>query len=513
MQVLYRKYRPRLFAEVVGQGHITRTLKNAVDLEKPAHAYLFIGTRGVGKTTLARIMARSVNCQEAKNGEACLQCRNCLLFENGGFMDLIEIDAASNTGVDNIRELIDHVRFQPVLGKYKICIIDEVHMLSKGAFNALLKTLEEPPPHIIFILATTELQKVPATIISRTQRFDFNKLSHSEIVNQLEFVLKSENSSLDKAIINAIAKRAEGGMRDALGLLDKVMSLGPNPTSLEAGLLLGLTDESVSEELFKLITNGDSLGVSNFIEGQVSLGADFLILNRNFLEFLREKLQKLVEAKAEHISLNTGELLFVIRLFLRSYKEFSQSPSPEFPMLLAAIEASLKFRRETVVNTPNVGIVDKKGVEEDNTNTSTETVTKQGGLIDTTEKYSQKDINEPHFSKPLDTVTESELLPIWNSICLAVKAVNGPLGTLIKNSPVLEVIDGTVVLEVKYHFHKEHLESIKNQSIVAEAIFSIIGKKLRVRARIVKTGNHEDQIESKNGFSDVLKVFGGELVE
>ncbi|MCX6797133.1 MAG: DNA polymerase III subunit gamma/tau, partial [Candidatus Doudnabacteria bacterium] len=181
MAVLYRKYRPQIFADVVNQKYIIQTLKNQVALGQISHAYLFTGSRGVGKTTVARIMAKAVNCLSKKGGEPCDVCEICKQVTAGNFLDLIEIDAASNTGVDNIRELIEHIKFSPSAGKYKVFIIDEVHMLSKGAFNALLKTLEEPPEHAIFILATTEAGKVPATIISRTQKFDFKALSEADI--------------------------------------------------------------------------------------------------------------------------------------------------------------------------------------------------------------------------------------------------------------------------------------------------------------------------------------------
>ncbi len=227
-QALYRKYRPQTFSDVVGQEHITTVLKNELRDGTTVHAYLFTGTRGTGKTTCAKILANAVNCPNNKEGDPCLECESCKLFLNGENTDIVEIDAASNNGVDNIRELREIIGFTPVQSKYRVYIIDEVHMLSIGAFNALLKTLEEPPEHAIFILATTEVHKLPATILSRCQRFDFRRIDSQKICERLQYIAKLEGLTLTDDAATLIASAADGGMRDALSILDLCASSSKN---------------------------------------------------------------------------------------------------------------------------------------------------------------------------------------------------------------------------------------------------------------------------------------------
>jgi DNA polymerase III subunit gamma/tau len=230
-QALYRKYRPKEWDQVVGQDHVVTTLKNAIAADRVAHAYLFAGSRGTGKTTLARLLAKSVNClnpDPAKRPDN--ECENCKAVNENRFLDLIEIDAASNTSVDDVRDLRDKINFSPSQGKYKIYIIDEVHMLSTAAFNALLKTLEEPPPHAIFVLATTEIHKIPATVLSRCQRHEFRRVPVDEIVKQLKTILKAEKIQADDDVLIQIARQSAGGMRDAISLLDQLSSTGDKIT-------------------------------------------------------------------------------------------------------------------------------------------------------------------------------------------------------------------------------------------------------------------------------------------
>lgn len=219
-QALYRKYRPATFSDVIGQEHITETLKNELSEGKTVHAYLFTGTRGTGKTSCAKILAKAVNCLNQKGGDPCLECESCLSIANGENTDIVEIDAASNNGVDNIRELRDLLSFAPSSSKYRVFIIDEVHMLSPGAFNALLKTLEEPPEHVVFILATTEVHKIPATILSRCQRFDFRRIDNEKICQRIQYIAEKEGLTVSNDAATLIASAADGGMRDALSILD-----------------------------------------------------------------------------------------------------------------------------------------------------------------------------------------------------------------------------------------------------------------------------------------------------
>ena len=257
---LYRKYRPRNFRDVIGQDHIVRTLTNQITSSRVSHAYLFCGTRGTGKTSVAKIFAQVVNCENADQGESCGACRACLEIQAGRSMNIIEIDAASNNGVDNIREIREEVRYAPTQGKYKVYIIDEVHMLSTGAFNALLKTLEEPPSHVIFILATTDPQKIPVTILSRCQRFDFRRITTRDITKRLEYYMELEEIEVEHAAVEYISYLADGGMRDALSVLDQCISFYFNEiiTLSKVLQLLGAVDKSVFFELTTAVINKDS---------------------------------------------------------------------------------------------------------------------------------------------------------------------------------------------------------------------------------------------------------------
>ncbi len=242
--VTARKFRPRTFSQIVGQPHIVRTLTNAIVKKRIGHAYLFSGTRGVGKTTTARILAKALNCANGPTPEPCLECENCKEIEAGSSMDVIEIDGASNTGIDNIRELRENAQFTPSKSTYKIYIIDEVHQISKAAFNALLKTLEEPPPHVKFIFATTELVKVPETILSRCQSFEYRSISVKDISDQLKMIAEHENINITAGAIELLSRRAAGSMRDAQSLFDQAAAYGGGSvTEEDIKLILGMVDK------------------------------------------------------------------------------------------------------------------------------------------------------------------------------------------------------------------------------------------------------------------------------
>ena len=256
-QVLYRKWRSPTFSDVVGQDHVTTTLRRALAAGRLSHAYLFTGPRGTGKTSCARILAKAVNCQTPKEGEPCNACELCLGIDNGSILDVIEIDAASNNGVDNIRDLREETNFTPSQGKYRVYIIDEVHMLSTGAFNALLKTLEEPPSYVMFILATTEVHKLPATVLSRCQRFDFHRLSAESIAKHLLFIAEKENLALEEGAAMLLARVADGAMRDALSLLDRCRVEGETITTQAVAKCIGMADRRYLFELAEAVLQCD----------------------------------------------------------------------------------------------------------------------------------------------------------------------------------------------------------------------------------------------------------------
>ena len=339
-KALYRTYRPSTFDEVAGQEHIVKTLKNALATGKLAHAYLFAGPRGTGKTTMAKLLAKALNCDEGI-GHQCNECKNCKAIIDGTHPDVLELDAASNNGVDEIRDLIDKVKYGTILGRYKVYIIDEVHMLSTGAFNALLKTLEEPPEHVIFILATTEPHKILPTILSRCQRYDFTKLSDKDIKNRLKAVLENEGVVYNEEAIDIIISLADGGMRDALSILDQVLAYSNNKLETQDILdIFALESKDEKLALLNSIINKDVSDVLARINRYVSLGTDIkrltddllLILkdiliyqssrNISCLEVLNEE-----EAKAFFKYLDIDETMKMIDIIMSAQKDFKNVSS------------------------------------------------------------------------------------------------------------------------------------------------------------------------------------------
>lgn len=290
-QALYRKYRSQTFGQLVGQQVVARTLRQAVEQEKISHAYLFSGPRGTGKTSVAKIFAKAMNCPNQVNGEPCNDCYICESITNGSLEDVIEIDAASNNGVDEIRDIRDKAKYAPTRARVKVYIIDEVHMLSSGAFNALLKTLEEPPAHVVFILATTEPHKIPATIISRTQRFDFRRITPEDIVKRMRFILDDKKITYDDAALKVIAKAAEGGMRDALSILDQVLSFGDNHVTTEDALdVTGGVTTAVLGKYLAAVLAKDHAQALKMIEDLLAAGKDAGRLIEDLIEYLRDLL-------------------------------------------------------------------------------------------------------------------------------------------------------------------------------------------------------------------------------
>jgi len=300
---LYRKFRPQGFEEVKGQEHIVTTLKNQIKAGRIGHAYLFCGTRGTGKTTIAKIFAKAVNCENPADGSPCGECALCRAISSGASMNVIEIDAASNNGVDNIREIVDEVSYSPAEGKYKVYIIDEVHMLSIGAFNALLKTLEEPPSYVIFILATTEVHKIPITILSRCQRYDFKRITIDTIASRLQELMGIEEIEVEEKALRYIAKTADGSMRDALSLLDQCIAFhfGETLTYDKALEVLGAVDTSIFGRLFELVLAMDVTGCIELLEEIVIQGRELSQFVTDFTWYLRNLLLALSSEDIEDV--------------------------------------------------------------------------------------------------------------------------------------------------------------------------------------------------------------------
>ncbi|WP_099224011.1 DNA polymerase III subunit gamma/tau [Listeria costaricensis] len=288
-QALYRVFRPQSFEDVVGQSHVTKTLQNAITQNKTSHAYLFSGPRGTGKTSAAKIFAKAINCEHSTNGEPCNECEICQGITDGSIPDVLEIDAASNNGVEEIRDIREKVKYAPTVAKYKVYIIDEVHMLSTGAFNALLKTLEEPPKHVIFILATTEPHKLPLTIISRVQRFDFKRITTQDIIGRMAYILDEEKIAYDEKALMIVARAAEGGMRDALSLLDQVISYGSEEVTIADALeITGSVAQNLLTSLVDSVMTQDAAKALETLSALLSEGKDPVRLVEDLLVFFRD---------------------------------------------------------------------------------------------------------------------------------------------------------------------------------------------------------------------------------
>ena len=339
-KALYRTYRPQTFEEVAGQKHIVKTLKNALTTNKIAHAYLFCGPRGTGKTTMAKLFAKALNCQEGI-GHICNKCSDCVEITNGSHPDVIEIDAASNNGVEQVRDLIDKINYLPIEGKYKVYIIDEVHMMTTSAFNALLKTIEEPPAHVIFILATTEPHNILPTILSRCQRYDFTKVSDADIEERIVEILEKENITYDKDAVRAIIALADGGVRDALSILDQVLAFSGNTLNVEdVYSLFGLASKEDKIDFIKFIANGDVTRALARINAFAEGGIDLKRLTAELLEMLKDvlilkktksqdELTVLSEDEAEDLStvLSMKQVNEMIGAFLRAQIDFKTAPN------------------------------------------------------------------------------------------------------------------------------------------------------------------------------------------
>ncbi len=473
--VLYRKYRAQVFDEIIGQEHITKILKNAVKDSQLSHAFLFVGSRGTGKTSTARILAKAVNCiKPKKDGNPCNECENCLAISNGTFMDLIEIDAASNRGIDQIRELKERIEFAPSKGKFKIYIIDEVHMLTTEAFNALLKTLEEPPEHVIFILATTDVHKLPATILSRCQRYDFRLGNEQEIRSTLEEILKKEKIKVQEKGLDIIVRNARGSYRDALSLLDVVInsqSNGKDPKKItieEVRAVLGIPEVYMVNDLLSSLIKGDSKQALNCIRELEEKGSNLAQFTNFTLEVLREVLVSKISGEdikeytfAKELSLK--EILFLIKEFLNVERELKNTTNQIliFQMLIPTF-----LKEENEVKTPPKVIQVKS------------TVVKSGTIVEGRSE-SVEVINTDVINLCIDDVQKS-----WKSIVNSIKPLNTTLFAFLDSSKPTSVEQNVLNIEVPFKFYKDQIDAPKSRELIGEILFETLGTHCKINCSV-----------------------------
>jgi DNA polymerase-3 subunit gamma/tau len=521
-QALYRKWRPGLWDQVVGQEHIVQTLQNAIRSDRVGHAYLFAGPRGTGKTTMARLLAKGVNClDEDPTHRPCNHCQNCLGVNNANFLDLIEIDAASNTSVDDVRDLRDKINFSPSQGKYKVYIIDEVHMLSTAAFNALLKTLEEPPAHAIFILATTEVHKIPATVLSRCQRHEFRRIPVNDIVAYLEQIIKGENLHADADALTLIARQSTGCMRDAISLLDQLSSSGENITLAMTQTVLGTATHQSVFELINAILDGNTAVGLNSIHNALDSGSDPRQYARQVVEYLRsimlvqmgsaDQVDSTAEQRlqmAEHARrFERSRLLNTLRLFNNAVTENRGTWQPSLLLELAMAEAI----EQPVINTQPVHEIHPSTP----VNVHSSPVAHTPPLVKQTPEPARV-VHEPVTPPPAAAPTPSsppsrtgeisldDISKAWGQIKAALKKRSPQTEALLNSCKPVAIKSGTLILGFASDVVKSKMESNDNKDLTSQVISQVMGINLPVQCIITGSKAAIDPVD--------LGIEGGGLV-
>ena len=475
---LYRKYRPKDFSEIAGESDIVKTLKNSLDNNRISHAYLFSGPRGVGKTTSARLIAKGVNC--LKNGissSPCNECENCREVDNGSFIDLIEIDAASNRGIDEIRELKDKINYQPSKGRKKIYIIDEVHMLTKEAFNALLKTLEEPPEHVIFILATTEPDKILPTIISRCQRYDFQSLTYAEITNKLSEICKNENIEIDEGSLGLIYESSGGSMRDAISILERVIItyLGEKIDEEKCSKVIGVTSKALLKEFFEIVKN------QKISEGAVFL--DKLWLESLDIEKFFKDFGKYIKNLVLAGETDAEEGLNIIGNIFDSLNKFKNEEDKRL-LGYVVLNSIIKKRREKEV------IVEKQVVYKEPVKQVQETKTENNNIEE-------------------NKITIEEIKNKWADIVRSAKNEKMTFSAFLMDAVPYKVEDN--VLFIKFNsnlFAKEQMETEYYNNIFEDVVERIVNSKIKVKYIFKENKNEKSKVE--NDFTTQLMTYFSE---
>lgn len=535
-----RKYRPQFFSDVIGQDTTVRILQTSIAKGKPGHAYLFTGSRGIGKTTLARLFAKAITCSKNTDGEPCGKCEHCLLMTDNRSLDIMEIDAASNTGVDNIRELRETVKFPPALAPYKIYIIDEAHMLSIGAWNALLKTLEEPPAHVIFIFATTNPKKVPDTIISRCQRFDLGRFSVSAIASKLGKIAKEEKIAIDEEALLLIASASEGGMRDAESLFNQVATLSGKKsiTSEEVTLLLGLTGRDVVLSFFQTLMREGLLPSLLFVRTLTEKGVNITDFLDTTLDILR--LLLLVRAGVEEKnsafntltqeerkvlfilgkSLSLEKIITLIESFQIAARDAKNAPLPELALEIAIAKEAP--REETPI-TPltNTNESEKKN---DTPPTPKPPMPEPPKPSSTPTPPSKPSLDIPVVSEALTPSPKKEEIAFisldtvqskWQNILREAIRLNASLALGLTNCFVSNIAGNRITLTVSFAFHRDQLMKQENRLTLEKAFDTILGSVPEIT--VIVAGSEKEsaavtQSTDEPLLSKAMEMLGGTLV-
>lgn len=564
-QTLYRKYRPRKFSEIIGQQHIIQTLSNAIKHNRIGQAYLFTGPRGTGKTTIARIFAKAVNCLsrpprlvEADRSDAkadrrfepCNQCAVCQNINEGRSLDIIEIDAASNTGVDNIRELRETVKLPPTQAKYKVYIIDEVHMLSTGAFNALLKTLEEPPAHVIFILATTEIHKVPETIISRCQRFDFSRLTLEQIVKKLSSIAKLENVEIEKDALEMIAIAAEGGMRDAESTLAQIIALeDKNITAKEVEEILGAARHQSVEKLAELILAKNSAGALSLVNKISEEGANFKVLHKSLLNYLRQLMiasispdlsglfsleltkEQIKKLENQAKSYSPKQILYVLENLIETQNNLRSSFIPQLPLEMAIVKSTQQLTTDNSQLANDFNCKSSSPLGRGNEGEGEKENPKSE--ISPKPKIQNFDVKIPNIKYQIrdtkyeiqdtNSVTIETIKKNWQQIIESTRPHNHSLMAFLSNCQPAKVENNKVIIATRYNLYKDKLNEKNNRLTIEEVFDKILNSRVTVKfvteeeagikiTRKLTTDNLQPK-ENKSLLDDAMKIMGGKVVK
>ncbi|HTP02453.1 MAG TPA: DNA polymerase III subunit gamma/tau [Anaerolineales bacterium] len=526
-QALYRKYRPKGWDEVIGQEHVVRTLRNAIAADRVGHAYLFGGPRGTGKTTLARLLAKAVNCLADDLAQRpCNKCANCKAVNENRFMDLIEIDAASNTGVDDIRDLRDKINFAPSQGRYKIYIIDEVHMLSTQAFNALLKTLEEPPPHAIFVLATTEIHKIPATVLSRCQRHEFRRVPVDEILSNLQQIVKAEGIQADDEALTLIARQATGSMRDAQSLLDQLSSVGGRITLNLAQAVLGTaTSESVLAVIQSIREREPAAGLDS-IHRALDSGADPRTVARQIVEYLRavllmqmgnsEQVEMTKELKARMAedaqALPTADVLRLMKAFNEAAVDTRGGWQPSL-----SLELALAGAFESPAKAPTASHAAPGGGPGQTTGSS------HGGPAKADSKgqasaalYQEADAQTPSAGTATGAsaaISIDEVLRSWKDVRAAIKPAKPAVEALLNSCKPMDVRGDQLILGFQSETVRKLMDKPENLEATRKAVEDVLGVSLNIQCVVTSAKGKLPPNISQDGMVAAALNQGGKIVD